>query len=74
MKTNNIKECKIDMILAFLLLFAIVILFMTIDKNKNKDSIDDTSCLIEVNGELVDEDDYNQMDWRSYTLVSDSIE
>lgn len=30
--------------------------------------------LILVDGELVDEDDYNQMDWRSYTSVSDSIE
>lgn len=29
--------------------------------------------LIEVNGELVDEDDYNQMDWRSYTPTNDSV-
>lgn len=74
MKTNNTKECKIAMILAFLLLFAIATLFMTIDKCKNKESIDDTFGLIEVNGELIDEDDYYQTDWQSYTPTKDSIE
>ncbi len=73
MKTNNTKECKIAMILAFLLLFAIATLFMAIDKNKNKDNIDNTSGLIEVNGELIDEDDYYQMDWKSYIPAKDSI-
>ena len=32
------------------------------------------SSLIEINGELIDEDDYNQMDWRSYTQAKDSVE
>lgn len=74
MKTNKTKECKIAMILAFLLLFAIATLFMAIDKNKHKDSIDTTYGLIEINGELIDEDDYYQADWESYTPAKDSIE
>lgn len=73
MKTNKTKECKIAMILAFLLLFAIATLFMTINKCKNKDSIDDTFGLIEVNGEFIDEDDYYQANWKSYTPAKDSI-
>lgn len=32
------------------------------------------SSLIEVNGELIDEDDYYQADWESYTPAKDSIE
>lgn len=32
------------------------------------------SSLIEVNGELIDADDYYQADWKSYTPVKDSIE
>lgn len=39
-----------------------------------KEQIDTKCGLIEVNGELIDEDDYNQMDWQSYTPVKDSIE
>lgn len=39
-----------------------------------KDRIDTKYGLIEVNGELIDEDDYYQMDWQSYTPAKDSIE
>lgn len=45
--------------------------------NKRLDAIEQIkqdSSLIIVNGELIDEDDYNQMDWRSYTPAKDSIE
>lgn len=44
--------------------------------NKRLDAIEQIkqdSSLIIVNGELIDEDDYNQMDWQSYTPVKDSI-
>lgn len=39
-----------------------------------KDQIDTKSGLIEVNGELIDEDDYYQADWERYTPAKDSIE
>lgn len=39
-----------------------------------KDQTDTKFGLIEVNGELIDEDDYYQADWESYTPAKDSIE
>ena len=56
----------------------IVIIFVNIKeintKLDSKEQIDCNTKLIKVNDVLYDEDDYNQMDWRSYTPVSDSIE
>lgn len=47
----------------------------TLDKKiDNLNQFRQDGSLIEVNGELIDEDDYNQMDWRSYTPAKDSIE
>lgn len=77
---NNFKLKHI-----IIIVFAVIIIFATylyiiigdIRENceniKIEEVIDSTSGLIEVNGELIDEDDYNQMDWRSYTPASDSI-
>lgn len=44
------------------------------NKVSNKEYIDSTVNLVEIDSEFVDEDDYNQADWKSYTPVSDSIE
>ena len=56
----------------------IVMIFVNIKeintKLDSKEQIDYNTKLIKVNDVLYDEDDYNQMDWRSYTPVSDSIE
>lgn len=77
---NNFKLKHI-----IIIVFAVIIIFATylyiiigdIRENceniKIEEVVDSTSGLIEVNGELIDEDDYNQMDWRSYTPASDSI-
>lgn len=77
---NNFKLKHI-----IIIVFTVIIIFATylyiiigdIRENceniKIEEVIDSTSGLIEVNGELIDEDDYNQMDWRSYTPASDSI-
>lgn len=43
-------------------------------KIDNLNQLRQDSSLIEVNGELIDEDDYNQMDYQSYTPAKDSIE
>lgn len=55
----------------------IVIIFVNIKeintKLDSKEQIDCNAKLIKVNDVLYDEDDYNQMDWRSYTPASDSI-
>ncbi len=45
-----------------------------VDKLDSIEQIDYNAGLIKVNGVLYDEDDYNQMDWRSYTPVKDNIE
>lgn len=50
---------------------------MEIDADKKIDNLNQLkqdSCLIKVNSELIDADDYNQMDWRSYTPTKDSVE
>lgn len=43
-------------------------------KIDNLNQLRQDSSLIEVNGELIDEDDYYQADWKSYTPAKDSIE
>lgn len=43
-------------------------------KIDNLNQLRQDSSLIEVNGELIDEDDYYQADWESYTPAKDSIE
>ena len=39
----------------------------------NINQLKQDSSLIEVNGELIDADDYYQADWKSYTPTKDSI-
>lgn len=39
----------------------------------NLNQLKQDSSLIEVNGELIDADDYYQADWKSYTPTKDSI-
>lgn len=77
---NNFKLKHIIIIIfAVIIIFTIYLYIIIGDIRENcenikiEEVIDSTSGLIEVNGELIDEDDYNQMDWRSYTLASDSI-
>lgn len=55
----------------------ILMLLVTEFENSSHNNISedkDISGLIKVNGELIDEDDYYQMDWKSYTPAKDSIE
>lgn len=77
---NNFKLKHIIIIVfAVIIIFTIYLYLIIGDTRENcenikiEEVIDSTSGLIEVNGELIDEDDYNQMDWRSYTPASDSI-
>lgn len=77
---NNFKLKHIIIIVfAVIIIFTIYLYIFIGDIRENCENIkieevvDSTSGLIEVNGELIDEDDYNQMDWRSYTPASDSI-
>lgn len=77
---NNFKLKHIIIIIfAVIIIFTIYLYIIIGDIRENcenikiEEVIDSTSGLIEVNGELIDEDDYNQMDWRSYTPASDSI-
>ena len=77
---NNFKLKHIIIIIfAVIIIFTIYLYIIIGDIRENCENIkieevvDSTSGLIEVNGELIDEDDYNQMDWRSYTPASDSI-
>lgn len=43
-------------------------------KIDNLNKLRQDSSLIEVNGELINEDNYYQAYWKSYTLAKDSIE
>ena len=78
---NNFKLKHIIIIIFAVIIIFIIYLYIIIgdirencENIKIEEVIDSTSGLIEVNGELIDEDDYNQMDWRSYTPASDSTE
>lgn len=77
---NNFKLKHIIIIIFAVIIIFTIYLYIIIgdirencENTKIEEGIDSTSGLIEVNGELIDEDDYNQMDWRSYTPASDSI-
>ncbi len=77
---NNFKLKHIIIIIFAVIIIFTIYLYIIIgytrencENIKIEEVIDSTSGLIEVNGELIDEDDYNQMDWRSYTPASDSI-
>lgn len=62
------------------LLFILICSIVCVDKLEeldkrfdNLNQLKQDSSLIEVNGELIDADDYYQADWKSYTPVKDSI-
>lgn len=71
------KENICVTIIVFIVLLVITYTFINnkfSNNVNNKESIDSTVNLIEVDSELVDEDDYSQADWKSNTPVSDSVE
>ncbi len=71
------KENICVTIIVFVVLLVIAYTFINNklnNKTSNKESIDSTVNLVKIDSEFVDEDDYNQADWRSYTPVSDSVE
>ena len=75
-KIFNIYTIIIQVLLIFILTCGIVCVSKLEKLDKRFDNLNQLiqdSSLIEINGELIDEDDYNQMDWRSYTPASDSI-
>lgn len=62
------------------LLFTLICSIMCVDKLEeldkrldNLNQLKQDSSLIEVNGELIDADDYYQADWKTYTPTKDSI-
>lgn len=74
---RSTKENICVTIIVFIVLSIIAYTFINNKLNNkisNKESIDSTVNLIEVDSEFVDEDDYNQANWKSYTPVSNSIE
>ena len=76
-KIFNIYAMIIQVLLILILICGIIYVSKLEKLEKRFDNLNQLiqdSSLIEINGELIDEDDYNQMDWRSYTLVKDSVE
>ena len=76
-KIFNIYAIVIQVLLILILICGVVCIEKLEKLNKRFDNLNQLiqdSSLIEVNGELIDEDDYNQMDWRSYTPAKDSVE
>ena len=76
-KIFNIYAMIIQVLLILILICYIICVSKLEKLDKRFDNLNQLiqdSSLIEINGELIDEDDYNQMDWRSYTLVKDSVE
>lgn len=80
----NDKDRKILNINCFIiilfLLWILICSIVCVDKLKeldkrfdNLNQLKQDSSLIEVNGELIDADDYYQADWKSYTPTKDSI-
>lgn len=82
MNNENRKVVIIYIIITLILLLCILICDIVcikqienLDKRlDNLNQIKQDSSLIEINGELIDADDYYQADWESYTLVKDSVE
>ena len=76
-KIFNIYTIIIQVLLIFILICYIICVNKLEKLDKRCDNLNQLihdSSLIEINGELIDEDDYNQMDWRSYTPAKDSVE
>lgn len=81
MNDKDIKRLNINCIIILtFLLFTLICSIMCVDKLEeldkkfdNLNQLKQDSSLIEVNGELIDADDYYQADWKSYTPTKDSI-
>lgn len=78
-KDRKILDMYCIITLTFLL-FALICSIVCVDKLEeldkrfdNLNQLKQDSSLIEVNGELIDADDYYQADWKSYTPTKDSI-
>lgn len=74
---NNENRKIVIMYIIITLILCIVVCIKQIEnldkRLDNLNKIKQDSSLIEVNGELIDADDYYQADWKSYTLVKDSV-
>lgn len=81
MNDKDIKILNINCIIILtFILFTLICSIVCVDKleelNKRFDNLNQLkqdSSLIEVNGEIIDADDYYQADWKSYTPTKDSI-
>ena len=76
-KIFNIYAIIIQVLLILILICCIICVSKLEKLDKRFDNLNQIihdSSLIEINGELIDEDDYNQIDWKSYTPVKDSVE
>ena len=81
MNDKDIKILNINCIIILtFILFTLICSIICVDKLKeldkrfdNLNQLKQDSSLIEVNGELIDADDYYQADWKSYTPTKDSI-
>ena len=81
MNDKNIKILNINCIIILtFILFTLICSIVCVDKLEeldkrldNLNQLKQDSSLIEVNGELIDADDYYQADWKSYTPTKDSI-
>lgn len=78
-KDRKILDMYCIITLTFLL-FTLICSIVCVDKLEeldkrfdNLNQLKQDSSLIEVNGELIDADDYYQADWKSYTPTKDSI-
>ena len=77
---NNTDKIFITVYIVILLIWititSVICVYKLEELDKKIDSLNQLrqdSSLIEVNGELIDEDDYYQADWKSYTPAKDSI-
>lgn len=76
-KIFNIYAIVIQVLLICILICGVICVSKLEKLDKRFDNLNQLiqdSSLIEINGELIDEDDYNQIDWRSYTPAKDSVE
>ena len=81
MNDKDIKILTINCIITLtFILFTLICSIICIGKLEeldkrfdNLNQLKQDSSLIEVNGELIDADDYYQADWKSYTPTKDSI-
>lgn len=85
MNEDNTDIAKlINIYSIFILIFFLIIFGLTLVSFKEIEEVNEQfnnikqlkqdNSLIEVNGKIIDADDYYQVDWKSYTPAKDSIE